>query len=151
MTINIRPYTPADREAVIGLLRLNTPRYFAESEEGDLIYYLENHAGHYFVLEEEGRMLGCGGFNLSDDGTVGKISWDFFHPEHQGRGLGSRLTRYRIEKLKEHASVKTVSVRTSQMAWRFYEKQGFELKEVVLDYWAPGFDLYRMECRIDAP
>jgi ribosomal protein S18 acetylase RimI-like enzyme len=147
--MTIRPYSAADKENVLHLLRLNTPRYFAPSEEGDLVHYLDHHAQHYFVVESEGTLLGCGGFNFSDDHTVGKISWDIFHPDHQGKGLGSALTRYRIEKLKEYDSVRIISVRTSQVAYQFYEKFGFRLQEVVKDYWAEGFDLYRMEFPVE--
>jgi ribosomal protein S18 acetylase RimI-like enzyme len=147
--MTIREYKPADRESVLHLLRLNTPQYFAPSEEKDLVYYLDHHADHYFVVEAGGELLGCGGFNFSDDRTVGKISWDIFHPGHQGKGLGSALTRYRIERLKACDSVRIISVRTSQVVFKFYEKFGFRLREVVKDYWAEGFDLYRMEFPVD--
>jgi len=148
--MTIREYQPADRQHVLHLLRLNTPRYFAPSEEKDLEYYLDHHAHHYFVVESGGELLGCGGFNFSDDRTVGKISWDIFHPGHQGKGLGSALTRYRIDRLKECDSVRTISVRTSQVAYQFYEKFGFRLREVVKDYWAEGFDLYRMDFPVES-
>ncbi len=147
--MTIREYKAADREYVLHLLRLNTPQYFAPSEEKDLVYYLDHHADHYFVVESGGVLLGCGGFNFSDDRTVGKISWDIFHPGHQGKGLGSTLTRYRIERLKEYDSVRIISVRTSQVVFKFYEKFGFQLREVVKDYWAEGFDLYRMEFPVE--
>jgi ribosomal protein S18 acetylase RimI-like enzyme len=147
--MTIREYAANDRENVLRLLRLNTPQYFAPSEEKDLEYYLDNHADHYFVIESGGEVLGCGGFNFSDDRTVGKISWDIFHPDHQGKGLGSALTRYRIERLKEYDSLRIISVRTSQVAFKFYEKFGFRLREVVKDYWAEGFDLYRMDFPVE--
>jgi ribosomal protein S18 acetylase RimI-like enzyme len=147
--MTIREYAANDRENVLRLLRLNTPQYFASSEEKDLEYYLDNHADHYFVIESGGEVLGCGGFNFSDDRTVGKISWDIFHPDHQGKGLGSALTRYRIERLKEYDSLRIISVRTSQVAFKFYEKFGFRLREVVKDYWAEGFDLYRMDFPVE--
>lgn len=144
--MEIRKYNNAtDREAVLDLLRLNTPEYFSETEENDLIYYLDNEAQYYYVLEVDGEVLGCGGFNFTDDMAEGRISWDIFHPAHQGKGLGGALTRFRIDRLKEYAGVKTISVRTSQMAFKFYEKFGFNLKETVKDYWAEGYDLYRME------
>jgi ribosomal-protein-alanine N-acetyltransferase len=144
-TITIRPYTQEDQTALILLLRLNTPEYFATSEEEDFLYYLNNHAANHYVLEVDGQILGCGGFNFSDDLTVGKISWDILHPHHQEKGLGRRLTLYRIEKMREVPSVCTISVRTSQLVYKFYEKLGFELKETAKDYWAAGFDMYRME------
>ena len=55
------------------------------------------------------------------------------------------MLRHRIEKLEAMRSVRRITVRTSQLAFGFYEKRGFELKGIEKDYWAEGFDLYRME------
>ena len=145
--VSIRKYLPADKDAVLALFRMNVPRYFAPAEEEDLRYYLDHHAENYFLLEQAGTLLGSGGFNVDDDFSVGKISWDIFHPEQQGKGLGTFLTKYRIEVLQAHPTVKTISVRTSQLAFGFYEKRGFVLQKMVKDYWAEGFDLYQMEYR----
>ncbi|MDQ3191018.1 MAG: GNAT family N-acetyltransferase, partial [Bacteroidota bacterium] len=71
-------------------------------------------------------------------------SWDILDPNYQNKGLGSLLLKFRIEKLKEFKSLKRITVRTSQFAYKFYEKNGFELKEIIKDYWAIGFDLYNM-------
>jgi len=147
--MKIRPFETSDSPRILELLRLNTPEYFSPSEESDLVYYLNNEIEHYFVLLVEDEIRGCGGFNLSDDHETAKISWDIFHPESQGKGLGTALTNYRIERIKEIESVKKISVRTSQLVYPFYAKFGLELKEVVTDYWAPGFDLYRLEALKD--
>ncbi len=141
----IRKFKETDKHAIIHLLRLNTPLYFSALEEKDLIDYLKNHAGNYSVIEFDTILVGSGGFNISDDLTIGKISWDIFHPDYQSEGLGTLLLKYRIEKLKKYKTIKTISVRTSQLAHKFYKKNNFQLKEIVKDYWAPGFDLFRME------
>jgi len=141
----IRKFQTEDTPQLLELLRLNTPEYFSESEEADLIYYLKHEIEHYFVLLVGDVILGCGGFNLSEDQKTGKISWDIFHPESQGKGFGTALTNYRIERMKEIESIEKISVRTSQLVYPFYAKFGLELKEVVKDYWAEGFDLYRLE------
>ncbi|AMM52505.1 GNAT family acetyltransferase [Rufibacter sp. DG15C] len=143
--LTIRPYTPTDQEALLQLLQLNTPRYFAPEEEPDFLQYLQHETEEYFVLERQGRVVGCGGVNFSEDGQTGKISWDILHPDFQGQGLGRALLTYRIARLLEVHQVTHITVRTSQVVYRFYEKNGFQLVEVVKDYWAPGFDLYRME------
>ena len=68
------------------------------------------------------------------------------HPQYQEDSLGTRLLRHRIEKLEAMRSVRRITVRTSQLAFGLYEKRGFELfKGIEKDYWAEGFDLYRME------
>lgn len=142
--ILIREYRKTDKPALLHLLRLNTPQYFAPAEEEDLVHYLDHEIDYYYVLELDHNIVGCGGINFSDDGSTGKISWDIFHPHYQGRGLGSTLLNYRIAKLKEFEHIKAITVRTSQLVYKFYEKNGFELTEVVKDYWATGFDLYHM-------
>jgi ribosomal-protein-alanine N-acetyltransferase len=142
--MNMHNYTPLNKQAVLNLLRLNTPDYFAPSEEKDLIDYLENESGNFFVVELENTIAACGGYNLSADGTLGKISWDIVHPDYQGKGLGSELTKYRIERLKQIESVRTIAVRTSQHACLFYAKQGFVLKDMIKNFWAEGYDLYLM-------
>lgn len=148
--MTIRKYSDTNRDEILKLLRLNTPQFFAASEEADLIYYLENHAHNFYVAIEENKILGCGGFNLADDKSVMRISWDIVHPSSQGRGVGTALTLFRINKIKEIESIKIISVRTSQHVYKFYERFGFEIKEKVKDFWAPGFDMFRMECSVDS-
>ncbi|WP_165045214.1 GNAT family N-acetyltransferase [Dysgonomonas sp. ZJ709] len=145
----IREYLDSDKEQLIELLRLNTPEYFSPSEEEDLKDYLDNHADNYYVVDIDGVIVGCGGFNLTDDRETGKISWDIIHPKSQGQGVGRELTLFRIRKMKEIESIKTISVRTSQLAYKFYAKFGLELREVVKDYWDKGFDLYRLDCDVN--
>ena len=129
----------------MNLLRLNTPQYFSVEEENDLVYYLENEIEYYFVLEFNKRIVGSGGYNFSGDKATGIISWDILHPDFQGKSLGSTLLNYRIEKLKKFKEVQEITVRTSQLVYKFYEKRGFKLIEIVEDYWAKGFHLYKME------
>ncbi|GAB3173843.1 GNAT family N-acetyltransferase [Telluribacter humicola] len=140
----IRPYTPADKEELITLLKLNTPRYFDESEEQDFRVYFDQHLESYFVVEQDGQLVGCGGINYFYDERLARISWDMIHPDYQGQGVGKELTLYRINEIKKDPDMDQIVVRTTQLAYRFYEKVGFRLEKVEKDYWAPGFDLYYM-------
>lgn len=141
----IRKYTSSDNESIINLLRLNTPQYFAPEEEQDLRNYFTNDIDHYYVVEDKGSIIGSGGFNITNEGKNAAISWDIIHPDYQGKGVGRLLTEYRINRIKEIDTVENISVRTSQLVFKFYEKFGFVLKEIVKDYWAEGIDMYRME------
>lgn len=149
--ITIREYQPNDKSEVINLIKLNTPKYFAVDEEADLNDYLETERELYYVLLFDQKIVACCGINFADNKSRGKISWDLFHPDYQGKSLGAKLLKYRIDKLKSIESIQKIIVRTSQVAYLFYEKQGFELKEVVQDYWAEGFDLYIMEYKQISP
>ena len=144
----IREYKSIDKNAVLELIRLNIPKYFASSEEDDFSRYLDSEIELYYVLFFDKKLVGCGGINFSDNRMTGKISWDILHPEYQGKSLGTYLLEYRIKKLKSIDSVQRITVRTSQLAYKFYEKRSFELLEVKKDHWARGFDMYRMEYRI---
>ena len=65
--MQIRHFQTSHAPRLLELLRLNTPEYFSVSEENDFIYYLENEIEQYFVLLVDNEILGCGGFNLSED------------------------------------------------------------------------------------
>ncbi|WP_106828885.1 GNAT family N-acetyltransferase [Parabacteroides pacaensis] len=142
---SIREYLPTDKDAVMNLIKLNTPDFFAEEEADDLNKYLDKEIELYYVLLVAGKIVGCGGINFAENKTIGKISWDIIHPNFQGKSLGSKLLKYRIEVLRAIPSVQKITVRTSQVAYKFYEKHGFILNEIKKDYWAKGFDMYYMK------
>ncbi len=129
----------------MNLIGLNTPRFFAKEEADDLSRYLDKEIELYYVLSVDKKIVGCGGINFAENKTVGKISWDIIHPDFQGRSLGTLLLKHRLEVLQSIESIRKITVRTSQVAYKFYEKQGFILHEIKKDYWAEGFDMYYME------
>ncbi len=143
--IMIREYCPTDKNDVMNLIRLNTPKYFAVKEEAEFGRYLDEEIEHYYVLLFDGMIVGCGGINFADNMTTGKMCWGIVHPAYQGKSLGTKLLNHRIEKLRNVSSIKKITVCTSQLVYKFYEKQGFVLLEVKKDYWAEGLDMYKME------
>lgn len=145
----IRPYKRTDKNEVVELLRLNIPKYFDTTEEVDFIDYLDNHIGSYFVLIDAGSIISAGGINFGfDDGKTARISWDMVHPDMHGKGFGSKLTEFRINEIKKHNQVNKIVVRTTQLVYPFYEKNGFTLEKTEKDYWAPGFDLYQLKIEL---
>ncbi len=141
----IRPYTPNDREAILQIFNQNVPDFFAPSELKDLIHYLDHELEDYFVYEEDGALLGAGGINYFPEERKAYISWDFVADAAKGRGIGSQLVTHRLQHIQDNPTIQQIIVRTSQLAYRFYEKCGFTLKETQKNYWAEGFDLYYME------
>ena len=124
----IRPYEKSDKTDVINLFRLNTPSYFSTEEEDDLIYFLENEREQYYVVSINEEIVGCGGYNFSEDKSIGVICWDIVHPNFQGKSVGRNLLNYRITQIKNVNSIRKITVRTSQLVYRFYEKQGYSIK-----------------------
>ena len=143
--MDIRKYQAENECVLMDVLGMLIPKFFAESELLDFKEYLQNELEHYYIVEIDGKIVGAGGFNVLKERCVVRLSWDFVHPDFQGYGIGDKLVKYRIDLIKELYPDFNIEVRTSQMAYQFYQKEGFDLKEVVVDYWAEGFDLYAME------
>ena len=144
--IEIRKYAPADKAAALNLIRLNTPRFFAPAETEEFGRYLDMYPETYYMLLLDGKIAGGGGVFFAKDGNAASLAWGMIHPAHRRKGLGTALTRFRMEKIRA-AGVGKITVRTSQRVWKFYEKQGFSLTETKKDFWGEGLDLYAMEFR----
>jgi N-acetylglutamate synthase-like GNAT family acetyltransferase len=141
----IRAYEARDRDVVLSMMQENIPAYFAQDEQEDLKYYLDFEIEQFFVLEVEHKIVACGGINLELDEKRGVISWDIVLPAEQGKGYGRKLLEHRIAILKGMPEIDRITVRTSQLTYLFYQKNGFVLNQIVKDYWAKDFDLYSME------
>lgn len=157
----IRIYTEKDKNQLIKLIQLNIPTYFDSSEEEEFVEYLETKKEDYFVIEDKttNQIIGCGGINYFFDDiaifgkdskngkNLARISWDIIHPNFQGQGIGKRLLLHRINHIQSQG-IKCIVVRTSQLAYKFYQKVGFELEKTEKDFWAKGFDLYQMKMNL---
>ena len=142
--MTIRPFKTEDTDEVLHLFDVNTPAFFAPEERDDLIFYLKNEVEDYFVLRVNAIIVACGGFNNGPEAFEKRISWDLVHPDHQGKGYGGELLKFRIQQIQSDENIQLITVRTSQLVYKFYEKHHFLLQEVVKDYWADGYDLYLM-------
>lgn len=141
----IRTYNASDKERIIELLDQNTPEYFDPSEKDHLVNYLAFEIEDYFVFELDGKVVGCGGVNFGfDNGRAARISWDIVSKEHHGHGIGRRLVQHRIEHIKTKPEVKKIVVRTTQLVYKFYEKQGFEMEMEKKNFWAKDLHLYQL-------
>lgn len=145
----IRPYKPSDKTSLIKLIRLNTPKYFAPSEEDWFSDFLDKEVEDYFVIENNNNIVGCGGVNYEKGENIAVLSWGMIHPNHHKQGLGSFLTKHRINHVKTVCSAKRIIVRTSQHTYGFYLKMGFTLTKTKENHWGPGLDLYYMEMSLE--
>jgi N-acetylglutamate synthase-like GNAT family acetyltransferase len=136
---------PDDRAELVKIFNLNAPQYFDKKELKDFEEFIDQYSETFFVVETDEKIIGCGGYFYNDDKTVGRISWNLFHPAYIRKGYGKRLVGHCVQLLKEEPNVKTLTVWTSQFANKFYEKFGFIVKNFHKDFWGPGLDLYRME------
>lgn len=143
--LSIREYKVNDFNKLCDLLKLNIPKYFAVEEYPDFKKYLNEEIENYFVAEIDKEIVGCGGINYKKNKNISMISWDIIHPEYQGKGIGKKILQHRINFVKKNYPTYKIIVRTSQLVFKFYEKQGFKLLEKHQDFWTKGFDMYKME------
>ena len=148
MAIEIRQFKHHDLKQLLAIFGKNIPQFFAPHEMAEYVDYLTNYPSNYFVIEYEGAAAGGAGYRLTGNGVSGSITWIFFDPMFKGHGLGRMTITYLMKELKVVHKVDAVQVRTSQLAYRFFEKFGFEITSTTKDFWAPGLDLYEMSIPI---
>jgi ribosomal protein S18 acetylase RimI-like enzyme len=139
---SIRPYQSSDKQHIIELFLLNTPAYFHPQEQQDLDEFLDTEIENYFVVEGDGAIIASGGSNV--EGDIGWLSWYIVHPTYQGKGAGSMLVNENLKLLTAHPDVKRLAVRTSQMAYQFYLKFGYQVTDNQDNFWGDGFHLVEM-------
>ncbi|MCB0661438.1 MAG: GNAT family N-acetyltransferase [Saprospiraceae bacterium] len=142
--MEILPYLPEHKQAVLDIFQANVPEHFAQEEIDQLAIYLDKSREDFFVLQGDEGFVGAGGINYNKEDNYAVLSWAAVHPVHQRKGYGSLLTRHRLKHIVDHTSFPKTIVRTSQTAYQFYQKMGFELQYTKEDFWAKGFDLYYM-------
>ena len=142
--IIIRKFKVEDKDQLVQIFKNNVPRYFAETEIDDYEEYINGKVQDYYVALLNDEIIAAGGINYDKDRQLAKISWDIVDIPFQKQGIGSLLLNHRLEVIATKKDIKSIIVRTSQHAFLFYEKMGFKLLERHKDYWAKGFDMYKM-------
>lgn len=148
MSVIARPYTPADKADCLALFDGNCPPFFDPGERPLFEAFLDDPAGEYFVLVEDKRVLGCGGFTIDLDEATGersaRFTWGMVDREAHGKGLGRLLTETRLARIRELPGLAAVNLGTTPMIAPFFRHMGFAELETVKDGYAPGMDKVRM-------
>lgn len=90
----------------------------------------------FFGYEEQGKLLGVVGHQPVKDVTL--VRHIYVLPEHQRRGIGSRLLRH-VMSMATSRRILVGTWKAASWAIRFYEKHGFKLlpnkNELLRKYW----------------
>lgn len=141
----IRPYNKNDREQLLDIFYLNTPKYFDKKEIKDFKKYLEQKNDTYLTIEDNKQIVGGVGYYVNIDDMSGRITWIFIDPKYVGQGLGKNAVAYCLKIMSEDERIEKFTVTTSQLAYKFFEKFGYKTKRIVENHWGKGLDLYEME------
>lgn len=145
----LRDYTPQDKAACLALFDSNLDPYFLPQERADFSDFLDKKIGEYFVVKQEGEIVGCGGIAFTPETGEGNLTWGMINRRKHRQGIGQFLTASRLEHLRMIPGIKFVSIQTSQHTVEFYARHGFKTREIVKDGFGPGLDNYKMTCIIN--
>ncbi len=153
-----RSFDERDTEACLSIFDSNCPHYFAVAEREAFEHWLvcqgktlENAYKNtsvetYFVIEnEEGELVGCGGYYLNLNQTEARFAWGMIRKERQHQGIGTYMARQRIEEIKRTYPLVEITLATSQHTHQFYARMGFEVLEIIPSGLAPNLDKYEMK------
>jgi N-acetylglutamate synthase-like GNAT family acetyltransferase len=113
--MELRPYQSSDQSACLTI----------HHNEPQLEAYLASSPEHFYVMEHEGSMLGCGGFSL--DSQSAQLHWGAVHPDWRRQGLGRYLLMYRLKEISRQSNIEWVYARVPGSFASFYERNGFRL------------------------
>lgn len=150
MTRILRSYMPADLCGCLKVFEGNVPRFFNAAERYDFANFLDKRvaAWSYQVIEQDGRIVACGGLAVVANGSSAGLCWGMVSEELHGTGLGSLLTAARLEAARAIPGVERVLLDTSQHTQGFYLRFGFVVQEIVPDGYGPGLDRWDMLLRL---
>jgi GNAT superfamily N-acetyltransferase len=89
--------------------------------------WLDHAGGPYFVMENDGIPVGCGGYSLSDDGSCATLRWGMVDRGAQKNGLGRFLLMFRMREISRHGTVGAVLAHPPAASAGFYAKEGFRV------------------------
>lgn len=142
--IFIRPMRAEDNPAVADIIR-DVMTEFGAVGEG---YSIEDpevddmHGAYplprarFWVIEQEGEVLGCGGYAPLADGDADtcELRKMYFRPQLRGLGLGSRLLKLCLDSARDSGFRQCYleTIESMQGAARLYRKHGFEPRSTPL-------------------
>ena len=99
-------------------------------------------------MEMSGGLVGCGGVWVGVEGQAG-LSWGMVRRDLHGQGLGTRLTAFRLQRLRARPEVGQIRLGISQHTEAFYARHGFVVTQRITDGFASGLDEVKMELELD--
>lgn len=150
-----RQYKSTDRKACIEIFSSNVPRFFDTEELTDFetwlngqdagrLAYKQTKEEHYYVAEQDNKIIACGGFYIPRDETRANMVWGMVDNSLHKQGIGRKFLEYRINLIKKLFPDYIISLDTTQYSYKFFEKLGFKLTKVTKDYYAKDLDRYDM-------
>ncbi|USD25294.1 GNAT family N-acetyltransferase [Flagellimonas marinaquae] len=134
----IREITPDDNPQVAQVIRkvfedMGIPKVgtaYADKSLDDMFSAYNVPKAAYFVVEHQGRIVGCAGVAQLDnyDGNVCELQKMYFLEEARGKGLGAQMIHVCLKKAKEFGfeACYLETMPYMEAAQKLYKKNGFD-------------------------
>jgi predicted GNAT family N-acyltransferase len=151
----IRAYTPADERHCLNSFKSNIPGFFGQHEVAEFEEWLDelekesadNNTSakiHYYVISNNEKIVGCGGFALKENNSEVVLAWGLIDRQFHKQGYGQALLEYRLTEIRFVYPGMDILLDTSQHSCGFFQKYGFKVEKITPGFYAPGLDRYDM-------
>lgn len=154
-SIEIKPYSLLHKRDCLSAFKSNVPDFFTEEELGQFAHFLDHfesniypetgkNRSYFYVLIDKNQVIGCGGFGDKEGNLRISLAWGLIHRDFHHQSFGKLLLHYRLAEIKEVFPGSAIHLNTTQYSAPFYEKQGFELKEISKDFYEKGMHKHEL-------
>jgi len=145
--LKFRPYQPEDKDRCIEIFMSNTPQYFGVEEADEFRQFLETLPCSYFVAAQNDEIVACGGYGYHGKKQAIALCWGMVHADLHKQRLGEFILVERLKQIYNDFGPTVVQIDTSQHSQGFFERYGFQVKEVTENYFAAG--LHRVDMQFE--
>jgi len=148
--MTVRDYNTSDKERCMEMFRSNMPLFFAPHELTDFDQWLNRRSfpapahDQYFVLEDNGELVGCGGYYFDSQRQMVRFTWGLVDQALHRKGYGRFFIQYRIHHATKAFPEAQLAMDTTQHSWPFFQKMGFECISIEKDGYCEGLDRYEL-------
>ncbi len=158
MQIEIRKFTPTDKNDCIEAFKTNVPKFFTKAEIIDFADFLDKVDGKtaesetlYYVVTLGGKIIGCGGIGCYLQKNEASLCWGLIERNFHKKGYGEIFLKYRLNEIDKHFPNAKIKIDTTQHSAPFFAKYGFVTTKITKDFYAEGMDRYDMIFDGDLP
>lgn len=142
--VTFRDYSESDRDECLRLFRSNSPRFFRDHERPEFEAFLDSGECPYFVIEEAGTVVGCGGTGIQAGLDHADLCWGMVDQSRHGQRLGEYLLLLRLTRILRDPGIQAVRLVTSQLTDGFFQRYGFTVCDRQENAIAEGLDEVEM-------
>ena len=145
--MKFRPYQPEDKDSCIEIFMSNTPQYFGVDEADEFRQFLETLPCAYFVATQDNEIVACGGHGYHGKKETMVLCWGMVHADLHKQGLGKFMLIERLKQIYKDFGPTVVQIDTSQHSQGFFERYGFQVREISENYFDAG--LHRVDMQLE--